>query len=487
MVRHAHRRTPTPPVSKYNCTITVEGADAKIDGTFPLETVVDATSYFQPGYQYTSRYRCHRWDGRIKLFKKVSRTFPAGLIDDVVQALRKQHVRVMVDDQRHCPGSVVLGSDSMTLKGVKFDFPYDYQPECAESMVKGQRGIVAVATNGGKTVIAALATKMLRLPTLFMVPGKDLLYQTHRVFEKTLQMPVGLVGDAHWSPGQFITVATVGTLYSRLAKPDCRDFLNSVQVIFADECHHVGSDSWYQVMRACPAYYRFGLSGTPLKRSDGGDLKLVGATGPVLYEVKNKTLIERGISVGATILFLKITKPPIPKSTHYDEVYRLGIVENPYRNQELCRHVAEFVGDGLSVLMLVREIAHGDILDKKLWSYPKNSFIPHQFINGTEPSDVRRKALDEFRSGTIKVLIATSILDEGVDIPNIDVLVPAGGGKSSIKTLQQLGRGLRKGGNVDQLFVLETADFQHQYLLKHSLQRLEDYQAEDCFTIKEVS
>lgn len=479
-------RRPLPPISKYSCTITIEGADAKIDGTFPLETVVDATSYFQPGYQYTSRYRCHHWDGRIKLFKKVSRTFPAGLTNDVVEALRQQHVRVMVDDQRNCPGSVVLDPGAMNLKNIKFDHPYDYQPECAKAMINGQRGIVAVATNGGKTIIAVLAIKMLKLPSLFMVPGKDLLYQTHRVFEKTLDMPVGLVGDAHWSPNPLMTVATVDTLFSRLAHPQCRDFLNTINVIFADECHHVGSDSWYQVMRACPAYYRFGLSGTPLKRSDGADLRLVGATGPVLYEVKNKILIERGISVGATILFLKITKPAIPKGTQYKEVYRLGIVENPYRNQELCKHIAEFVENGLSVLVLVKEISHGDILDKKLWSYPKKSFIPHQFINGTEPSDVRRKALEEFRSGTVKVLIATSILDEGVDVPNIDVLALAGGGKSSIKTLQRLGRGLRKGGNVDQLYVLETADFQHSYLLKHSLQRLEDYQAEDCFTIQEV-
>lgn len=485
-MRDFYDREPIPPVSKYSCTITIEGADAKIDGTFPLNTVVDATSYFQLGYRFTARYRCHQWDGRIKLFKKVSRTFPAGLTDDVVKALRKEHVQVMVDDKRHCPASVVLDPKSMTLRGIKFDHPFDYQPECALTVANGQRGIVAVATNGGKTIIAALVIKMLKLPSLFIVPSKELLYQTQKVLAKTLETPVGLIGDAHWSPGKWVTVATVDTLYSRLAQPECRDFLSTINVIFIDEAHHTPSDSWYQVVRACPAYYRFGMSGTPLKRSDGADLRLVGATGPILYEVRNKALIERGISVGATILFLKITKPDIPKGTPYREVYQLGIVENPYRNKALCDCIAKFVEDGLNVLVLVKEIEHGNILDRNIWSYPKKSFIPHQFINGTEHSDVRRKALDEFRSGTIRVLIATSILDEGIDVPNIDVLALAGGGKSSIKTLQRLGRGLRKGGNIDQLFVLETADFQHSYLLKHSLQRLEDYQAEDCFTIKEV-
>ena len=93
----------------------------------------------------------------------------------------------------------------------------------------------------------------------------------------------------------------------------------------------------------------------------------------------------------------------------------------------------------------------------------------------------------EFRDGTIKVIIATSILDEGVDLPNIDVLVLAGGLKSSIATLQRVGRGLRTGGNVDRLYVVDTIDFQNHHLLKHSFQRLQDYRAEDCFEIEEIS
>ena len=122
-----------------------------------------------------------------------------------------------------------------------------------------------------------------------------------------------------------------------------------------------------------------------------------------------------------------------------------------------------------------------------MWSYPKGSFLPHQFICGEESTEVREKALVDFREGKIKVLIATSILDEGVDIPNIDVLVLAGGGKSSIATLQRVGRGLRKGGTVDRLYIVDTIDFQQHHLLKHSMQRLEDYKAEECFEIEEIT
>jgi superfamily II DNA or RNA helicase len=102
--------------------------------------------------------------------------------------------------------------------------------------------------------------------------------------------------------------------------------------------------------------------------------------------------------------------------------------------------------------------------------------------------DVYDISVDKYHNFALSsgVFCHNSILDEGVDVPNIDVLILAGGGKSSINTLQRVGRGLRKGGNIDKLYVVDTLDFQQYHLLKHSLQRLDDYKNEDCFVIEEV-
>ncbi|NJL54364.1 hypothetical protein HC928_03635 [bacterium] len=81
--------------------------------------------------------------------------------------------------------------------------------------------------------------------------------------------------------------------------------------------------------------------------------------------------------------------------------------------------------------------------------------------------------------GGFGVLAHNTILDEGVDVPTIDALILAGSRKSRIKTMQRLGRGLR--GN--KLIAVEFANFTNDYLLRHSLQRLEDYKKEDCFPI----
>jgi superfamily II DNA or RNA helicase len=474
-----------------SCTIVVEGADARIQGLVPWSVVIDATSYFSPGHQFSPRFRMGQWDGRIKLFRQSKRTFPAGLISDVKEALEYNDIRVQVDDQRQMPALPAVTKDwgdGLVLDGVSFDYPYDFQPEVAEAMLKAQRGIVAVATNGGKTEIACLVTAALRLPTLFMVPGKDLLHQTRARFMKRLKLnerSVGVIGDEKWEPGEWITIGTAQTLVNSLKKKRGVEFLNRVQLVFADECHHVGSDSWWQVLRACNAFFRFGLSGTPLKRTDGADLRLIGATGPVVAEIRNKELIERGISSEVEIRFVRITKPSIPQGTPYPDAYKIGIVENPYRTRRLCKIIEELVDQGLCALVLVKEIPHGVTLSNSLLKYCK--FVPNQFVCGKESSQVRQDALTSFKKRDLKVLIATSIFDEGIDMPNIDVLVLAGGGKSSIKTLQRIGRGIRTGGVTNKLIVIDTADFQDkQYLLEHSLQRMQDYKGEDCFEITVV-
>lgn len=470
-------------------TITIAGADARITGDFPLSPVIEATSYYQQGFQFTPRYKMGAWDGRIRLFRRSQSSFPAGLASSVMEALKAEGVRVLLDDQRQRPAISPLPS-KIELHGVSFAYPYDYQLDCMAKMVEGQRGVVAVATNGGKTEIACLVSACLRLPTLFLVPGKELLYQTQRRFATRFGLSeneVGVIGDGIWKPNQWVTIAIVASLYEALkaGKEKAIHFLDRVQLVFADECHRAASDSWYEVLRACNAFFRFGMSGTPLKRSDGADLKLVAATGPILYEIRNKFLIERGISSEAEIRLVAIKQPDnIPRRTPYKDVYRVGITENLHRTRILCTLADQFVKEGKRVVILVREIEHGRQFDKRLWSFKTNSFLTHQFISGQEPSAVRQKAIKDFEKGELQVLIASTILDEGVDIPSIDAIILAGGGKSTIKTLQRIGRGLRKGA-TGKLIVVDTVDFQHRYLLEHSSQRIADYREEDCFTIVE--
>lgn len=332
------------------------------------------------------------------------------------------------------------------------------------------------------TEIACAITMNLKLPTLFMVTTRELLYQARERFQKRLganDTEVGIVGDGHWEPGTWVTIATADTLESRFDTKECQDFLKGTQVLFVDECHHAGSETWYEVCTACPANYRFGLSGTPMDRTDGANLRLLAAIGPIIVDIPNKFLVDRGISARTHIIFSKVTAPMLPKKTTYATAYKQGVVENPNALSLIVDWTKAFTEVGLSTLILCEQIEHGKLIDTALWTAVDGAFIPHLFINGKETTEVRQSGLKDFGERRLPVLIASTILDEGVDVPTIDALILAGSRKSRIKTMQRLGRGLRG----DKLIAVEFANYTHDHLLRHSLQRYEDYKKEDCFPL----
>lgn len=247
--------------------------------------------------------------------------------------------------------------------------------------------------------------------------------------------------------------------------------------LLTHNCHGAGSETYFTVATLCPAYYRFGLSATPLDRTDGADLRLIATTGDVFCEISNKQLVDLGVSAKADIIWDRVNSPIIPKKTAYPTVYKSGIVENEELLDKVVDWTTSFVNQGLSTLILIEEISHGELLDTALWNNPKGVFIPHQFIHGSEDTDVRSKAIEDFDNRSLPVLICSRILDQGVDTNAIDALIVAGSRKSKIKTMQRLGRGLRG----KRLIVVEFANYCHKYLLEHSLQRLRDYSAEKCF------
>ena len=468
--------------------IEPEGLTAKITGQFPITMVRDATSFPVKDAHFTPQFQRGLWDGRKHLMRRPSNRFPAGLVSSVVRVLRDEGYKVRADDKRTLPHQADTSDERLVLKPEGFKLR-DYQLDCIRSACRAGTGIIQVATNGGKTEIACGITKAFgsEVRTLFLVRGIELLEQTRERFAIRLGIPIeeiGKVGDSHFELGEWITVATPDTLYNRLKADEAWEAFNDMDMVFADECHQVASDTFYKVLFAVKASLRFGLSGTPLDRSDGQDLKLIAQTGPVIYQVTNKFLIDHGYSVPVDITFLRVTEPELSGSMPYHEAYDAGVVDNVSRNKKVCGIVEQLVREGRQVLILVQRIRHGEILDDMLWSTSKNEHLPHQFISGKEKSEVRRQALTDFKEGELPVLIATRILDQGIDVPRIDALVIAGGNKARIGALQRIGRGLRTGGEFDTLQVYDFLDLTQRHLTKHSQARFKIYQGEEAFNIR---
>ena len=221
------------------CTIEIYGAMSMIKGDFPFKEVREATSYMVDGAQFSPKFRKGFWDGRTHLMNKKTGAFPTGLVPYVIDVLKEEEVEYEIKDHRPIPVSADAGFE---LKG-KFQLR-DYQLNVCKAAVEKKQGIIKMATGAGKTVCAAAIIKCVGLNTLFLVTSKELLYQAEEEFREKLGLDgpeVGLVGDGHWDPGTWITIAIIDTVHARLGDEKCKELLDSTDVLFADECVHVDS------------------------------------------------------------------------------------------------------------------------------------------------------------------------------------------------------------------------------------------------------
>lgn len=425
-----------------------------------LAVVRNACRARPTGFQYMPRYRSGVWDGYISLMRGMYE-FPTGLLSYVCEVLDEHGILYDVVNNR-CKLLWKPVYDDM-LKGITLR---EYQCSALCKLVEAGHGVASMATNSGKTAIMAGLSKMLLdgAGSLTVVHRKELLYQTANRFCDMLNCVVGVVGDGRWSP-QLHTIAMVQTLYSRRHDTE-KEFSNNV-LLMVDECHHVSSDQVLEVLYNIPGMARFGFSGTPLKYDVLSDMRLIGATGPVVINISNRALIDGGWSARPLVVLHTVESDEY-WDDDYHTAYSACIVNNLERNAVICDIVVDFVDS--VVLILVSRIDHGERLCAML-----DGAV---FVHGGMDMEYRQFVLDAMRSGKAGVYIASPIFDEGIDVPGVDVVILAGGGKSYIKLLQRVGRGMRKKDGDNVVTIHDFIDDTNKHLLSHSGDRIDIYEKE---------
>lgn len=443
-----------------------------VEGATPQEllaiyrdlAVRDPVAWFKPKYPGS---------GWIHFFDRKTKSFSTGLLQIATLKFAKLGIKYSINDVRRRP-EVEL--KPLCLNGVNvYDYPYDYQSKCIELCVEHARGVVEAATNAGKTEIIAGTAQMLDVPSLVLTNTLILLDQTIQRLHKRLGVPIGKIGEGVWRPEK-ITVGMIQTLGNRLAIEDdeCLRYLNTIDAVFADECQHLQSLTWYEICMATDAYYRFGYSGTALQHSDPEDYRLIGVTGPLLFEIPNRELIRRGISAKPTVWLVDNRDPHASSAWTYKDAYKYGIAESEWRALQVCRATSHFLVQNKQVFILIVRIDQGRMIQRMLTEIGVESV----FLWGDIGITARRDALERYQAGTLRCAIASTIADEGMDLPAIDSLILAGGQQGWARLKQRLGRGLRRkeGGNVCD--IVDFLDFGHEDLLLHSRERLKLYENE---------
>lgn len=263
------------------------------------------------------------------------------------------------------------------------------------------------------------------------------------------------------------------------------DFVESVKVAIHDEAHEINGDTIYNTMsKLVNAQYRIALTGTVDKSNKMMWQKMQAVYNQIICKVSNDHLIEEGYSSRPVLHMVTIKEPKdIEVSNNYMEVYQKGIVENEYRNDIIAKLVQGYVNTKPGgVLISVSRLEHGENIQRLLKDYG----IESDFTHGELAQEDREEYLRKFSNKESRVLIASSILDQGVDVKSIGMLVLASGGKSLRQNLQRIGRGLRLNGiDGNQVIVFDFIDKTNKYLLDHSKKRMSIYDEEN-FHVREV-
>jgi len=367
-----------------------------------------------------------KWEKPESLYDPYERTFPVGVLPRVKKFLNCRGYRVRIKDERQVRG-VKLNSTWNEFYALR-----RYQQRAVKKALKEKMGVLSLPVGSGKTIVGLRIIHELDLSALIVVHTKELLYQWAEKVEEVLGVEAGIVGDNKWEERN-VTVAMIQTLLSRGADK----LQNEYAVVMFDECHRTSAaEKFYQLGLTLPQVYRFGLSATPWRRVRGEEIKIEAVVGPVIFEAKAEDLIRERFLARPRfeIITYESTMPSF--SERYKELYEDMIMNNDERNRAIVKKAVELAKKGHRVLIDVKRIEHGKILKEML----EREGIKAEFLSSQSPN--RWEILEDFKRGRIPVLVST-LLKEGVDIPEISAIILAGGGKSDIMTIQTIGRALR--------------------------------------------
>jgi superfamily II DNA or RNA helicase len=423
------------------------------------------------------------WSGKSSFFDVNTNTFPAGFFYLVQQELTQIGHMVQPIARPHFEP---LGPENPIVDEFGNDNPnYDYQMKALRQVEKHGAGIIRVATGGGKSKIAKLIMARFRRMTLFLTTRGILLYQMDDQL-KDIGLNTGQVGDGELRFVRGVNLGMVQTLVQALEVPDMPKeiravvksinlsknknpdmpreqilalakekfdaktrrreaiikFLALIEVVIGEEAHEAGGTSYYEILRHCKnASIRVALTATPFMKDSAADnMRLMAAFGPVLIDIPESLLIERGILAKPYFKFVDC-KPPLVlrKSSPFERAYTLGYIDNNFMLEDMLFDAQNAAERDLPILTLIARKKHGD----NVLSFYRERDLRFEFLKGEDDQKARRAQLDRMVEGKLNGIIGTTILDVGVDVPAIGLVQLAGGMKAEVSLRQRVGRGLR--------------------------------------------
>ena len=456
--------------------------------------LANALKFEVPYARYMPQYKLGRWDGKVAFFG-IGGTGYVNHLDTIASVLEKNKVQIVdIEDRRH---TVDLHFDQIKedywgdktwpkghpAEGEKIRLR-DYQVEVINNFLENPQSLQEVATGAGKTIITATLSNLTETygRSLVIVPNKSLVTQTEEDYINC-GLDVGVYFGDRKELGKTHTICTWQSLNildkkfkDGSAVLSLAEFLEDVSTIIIDEVHQAKAEVLKKLLtqnlRNAPI--RWGLTGTIPKESFEFE-SIHASIGPVIGQVTAKELQDKGVLSNCHVNIVQMIDTVVHRDYQSELKY---LVTNDSRLEYMASVLNKIKGSG-NTLILVDRISAGEKLQKLI---PGSSFV-----KGDVKLKDRKEAYDEINEGTNHVVIATyGVAAVGINIPRIFNLVLIEPGKSFVRVIQSIGRGVRKAKDKDFVQIWDLTST-CKFAKRHLTQRKKFYkEAQYPFTIEKV-
>ena len=453
-----------------------------------LKSLADYFTFDVPNAKFMPQYRKGGWDGKVRLFDWRKKMLYAGLLPYVLK---------FCDDRKTLTSISDVDSEKLTLPPVdgteleewlgeqQLPFPPKYyQLQGLHYASENPRAVIISPTGSGKSFLMYLMANWYDVKTLIVVPtislvtqmSKDLVgYGWRQGVHKIM------AGQPKISDSQ-IFVSTWQSIYK-----ERKDWFNQFGMIMIDECHLATSQSLKGIMtKATDVKLRYGLTGT-VQDAKTNRLELEGLFGKIKRLTTSATLMKEGtlaeLSIKTVVLTYPVDQAMVVKDYSYKEE-----IDFLCRNQNRTRFIRNLALDqeGITLILFQYVEGHGQLLLDaiKEKNSDKSVFYVHGGVAAQDREAVR---LICERNENAIIVASMGTFSTGINIPKIKQVIFAHPSKSKIRTLQSIGRGLRKAKGKSDVVLFDIVDDlrykkKKNYTYNHFEQRLAFYTAEQFKT-----